>query len=86
MRLILSTAMIVLLSACQVTEDDANDSVSVTYNQDLAENTVADVANTAEGVAADIGNDLQKTGDKIENEVDNADVGVTVNTTNDDNQ
>ena len=33
MRLMISTAAILLLSACQVSKDDANDSVSVTYNR-----------------------------------------------------
>lgn len=73
MRLIISTLGLLTLAACQVTKDDANDSVSVTYNQDLAENTAADVANTAQNVAADIGNDVQREGGKIENRVDDND-------------
>ena len=36
------------LAACQVTKDDANDSVTVEYNQDVAENGIEDAANMAE--------------------------------------
>ena len=69
MRIALALPLL-LLGACQVSKDDKNDSVSVTYNQDVAENAAADVANTAENIAADIGNDVEATGNKIENRVD----------------
>ena len=71
---------VLLLGACQVSKDDANDSVTVAYNQDLAENAAADVANTAGEIAEDIGNDVQRTGDKIENKVGDKDVSVNVQT------
>ena len=61
-------ALVFGLAACQVSKDDANGTTSVTYNSDVAENA-----------AADIGNDVQKTGDKIENKVGNSDVDVNVN-------
>ena len=67
-----------LLGACQVTKDDANDSVTVEYNQDVAENAAADVANTAGTIGADIANDVERTGDKIANEVGDVDVDVDV--------
>lgn len=77
MRLALATAAAALaLSACQVSKDDANDSVSVTYNDDVAENAVADIGNTAENVVEDIGNDIEREGDKIENKVDGADTAA----------
>jgi hypothetical protein len=87
MRIALALPLL-LLGACQVSKDDANDTVSVTYNQDVAENAAADVGNTAENIAADIGNDVEATGKKIENRIGNADVDVNVdadvktNTTN----
>ena len=56
-----------LLAACNVSKDD--NSMTVQYDQNTAENAVADVSNTAQNVAADIGNDVQKTGDKIQNKV-----------------
>ncbi len=68
-----------LLGACQVSTDDANDSVTVGYNQDVAENTAADIANTTENIAADIGNDVERTSDRVQNEVGDVDVDVNRN-------
>jgi protein involved in sex pheromone biosynthesis len=76
MRLIISTAAVLLLSACQVNKDDANDSVSVTYNEDVAENTVADVSNTAQDVAGDVANEVDQAGERLQN----VDVDVDTNT------
>ncbi len=78
MRLVISLSALALLTACQVTKDDANGTTSVTYNSDVAENAAADVGNTAQNITADIGNDLAATGDKIENKVGNRDVSVDV--------
>ena len=64
---------VLLLGACQVSKDDANDSVTVAYNQDVAENAAADVANTAENIAGDIGNDVERTADKVDNKVGDGD-------------
>jgi hypothetical protein len=69
MRLILALPLLAL-AACQVTKDDKNDSVSMTYNGDVAENGLADVTNTAENIAGDIGNDVKQTADKVENKAD----------------
>ena len=69
MRLLCALPLLAL-AACQVTKDDANDSVSVTYNGDVAENGLADAANTAENIAGDISNDVQQTADKVENKAD----------------
>ena len=79
MRIILILPVL-LLGACQVSKDDANNTVSVTFNQDVAANTAADVGNTAQNVAADVGNEAKSTGDKIENKVDNANVNANVQT------
>lgn len=82
MRLAISTAAILLLAACQVSKDDANDSVSMTYNEDVAENALADIGNTAENVAADVSNEVGEAGDRIEN----TDVDVDVDTNTQDNR
>ena len=58
------------LAACQVTKDDANDSVTVEYDQEVAENGVADAANTAENIAGVIANDVSEAADKVENKAD----------------
>ena len=76
MRLIISTAAVLLLGACQVNKDDANDSVSMTYNEDVAENTVADVSNTAQDVAGDVANGVDQAGERLQN----VDVDVDTNT------
>jgi hypothetical protein len=75
MRFILVISL-VLLAACNVSKD--GNSVTVQYDQNTAQNTVADLGNTAQNIATDIGNDVEKTGNKIENKVGNTDVSVKV--------
>ena len=77
MRVALAIPLL-LLGACQVSKDDNNGTMSVTYNSDVAENALADVGNTAQNVAADIGNDVQQEGGKLQNKIDNTDVDVDV--------
>ena len=62
MRITAALPLILVLGACQVSKDDANDSVSVTYNEDVAENAAADVGNFAENVGGAIANDVERTG------------------------
>jgi hypothetical protein len=66
------------LAACQVTKDDANDSVTVEYNQDVAENGLSDAGNLAENVGEAIANDVDETADKAKN----VNVEVDTNTAN----
>ena len=80
MRVALAAIPLLLLGACQVSKDDSNGTMSVTYNSDVAENALADVGNTAQNVAADIGNDVQKEGGKIQDKINNTDVDVDVKT------
>jgi hypothetical protein len=74
------------LTACQVSSDDANDSTTVQYNQDLAENVAGDVSNQAGAIAGHIVNDVQdagrtaqNAGAAVQNEVGDVDVDVDVN-------
>ena len=76
MRLAISTAAILLLSACQVSKDDANDTVSMTYNEEVAENAASDIGNTAEDVAGDVANGVDAAGDRLQN----TDVDIDTNT------
>ena len=55
------------MAACQVTKDDANDSVTMEYNQDVAENGLEDAGNLASNVGEAISNDVDKAADKVEN-------------------
>jgi len=79
MRLIFALPVLAL-GACQVTTDDKNDQMTIEYNQDVAENGIADAANTAEDLAGKVANDVEQTADKVENNTDNLDVDVDVDT------
>ena len=70
------------MAACQVTKDDANDSVTVEYNQDVAENGIEDAANVAEDVGQTIANDVDRTADKVENTNIDVDVDTDGNKAN----
>ena len=75
MRLLLA-APLLLLGACQVSKDD--NSTTVSFNQDVAENAAADIGNTAENIGGMIANDVDETADKVKNEVGDVDVDVNV--------
>ena len=79
MRIAIAAIPLLLLGACQVSKDNGNGTVSVTYNSDVAQNAAADVGNTAQNIANDIGTDVKNTGEKIENKVGNTNVSVNVN-------
>ena len=76
MRIALAIPLLLLGTACNVSKE--GNAVTVQYDQNTAQNTVADIGNTAQNIGADIANDVQKTGDKIENKVGNTDVNVKV--------
>ena len=82
MRFTLILAPALLLGACQVTDDKANDQVSVTYNQDVAENAGAAALNTIDQAAGAIVNDTKEAGATVKN----LDVDVRVGNKNDGNQ
>ncbi len=69
----------VTLAGCQVSTDDANDSTTVQYNQDLAENVAEDGTNQAGAIAGHIANDVQYAGQTVKNEVGDVDVDVSRN-------
>jgi hypothetical protein len=79
MRIFMALPLLAL-AACQVTKDDANDSMTVEYNQDVAENGLEDVGNTAGAIADTVANDVQQAADKVENKADKVDVDVDVKT------
>ena len=67
---------LLMLGACQVTKDD--NSTTVSFNEDVAENAAADAGNFAENVGGMIANDVDETADKVQNEVGDVDVNVDV--------
>ncbi|MEO5578592.1 MAG: hypothetical protein ABIR25_06030 [Sphingomicrobium sp.] len=82
MRFTLILAPALLLGACQVTDDKANDQVTVSYNQDVAENAGANALNTIDQAAGAIVNDTREAGAAVKN----LDVDVRVGNKNDNNQ
>jgi hypothetical protein len=75
MRILLAIPLL-LVGACNVSKD--GNAVTVQYDQNTAENTAADVGNVAENIGGYIANDVQKTGEKIQNKVGNSDVDIKV--------
>jgi hypothetical protein len=75
MRFLIALPLLAM-AACQVTKDDANDSVTAEFNQDVAENGLEDAGNLAENVGDAIANDV----DKAANKVESTDVKVEVDT------
>jgi hypothetical protein len=73
---------ILLLGACNVAKDNANNTVSVTVNEELAANTAANVSNDVQNIAADVGNTVQNAGNRVEN----TDVDVKIDTNTQDNK
>ena len=80
MRIALALPLLLLAPACNVSTDDANDTATLQYDQNTAEDVVADVANTAQNVGGIIVNDVQATGEKVGEKVGNADVDIDVDT------
>jgi hypothetical protein len=75
MRALIVLAPALLLSACQVTEDKANDQTTIAYNQDVAENAGETALNTVNEAAGAIVNDTKAAGAAV----GNLDVDVSVN-------
>jgi len=80
MRMILALPLLAL-TACQVTEDGQNDQITVEYNQDVAENAAADIANGAQEAGAAIANGAEGAVDAARN----VDVDIDTNTNTADN-
>ena len=73
---ILLTIPLLLVGACNVNNDSANNQVTVNYDQEALENAASDVSNTAQDVGGAIANDVERTADKLQN----TDVDVDVDT------
>ena len=63
--MLLATAL--ALGGCNVSTDSANNSMTVQYDQNKAENTAADVGNTAQNIGQSIANDVDRAAAKIDN-------------------
>lgn len=69
---------LLLVAACDVDSDSANDQVSVKYDQERIENSTEQAARTAKDVGSSVGNVAATTGRAIKNEVGDIDVDVDV--------
>ncbi len=75
---ILMAAPLLLLAACNVDRDAGNDTTTVSFNEEVAANTLEDVGNTAENIGGAIANEAEQTAAKVENKVGDVDVDVNV--------
>ena len=82
MRALIIIAPALLLGACQVSNDKANDQVSISYNEDVAENIGASAINTVDQAAGAIVNDTKEAGQAVKN----IDVDVNIDNNNPTNQ
>jgi len=82
MRALLILAPALLLGACQVTDDKGNDQVTVSYNEDVAQNAGAAALNTIDQAAGAIVNDTKEAAAAVKN----VDVDLSVDTNKNDNQ
>jgi hypothetical protein len=64
---ILALTPLLLLGACNVSTDQGNNSVTVQYDQNTAENAAADIGNTAQAMGNAIGNVVDETAAKVNN-------------------
>ena len=80
MRFLLALPLL-LTAACGVEHDEANDQVTLQYNEEAAEQTASDVGNTAENIGGAIANEAEDAA----NTVQNTDVDVSVENTADGN-
>ena len=78
MRLIISAAALLLLAACDVDNDAANEQVTVTYDKERIREGAATAGRTAKDVASGVANVAESTGEAIEKEVGDVDVDVSV--------
>ena len=77
MRILMAVPLL-LLGACNVDRDAANDTTTVSFNEEVAANTLEDVGNTAENIGGAIANEAEQTAAKVENKVGDVDVDVNV--------
>jgi hypothetical protein len=77
MRILLAVPLL-LLGACDVDRDAANDTTTLSFNEAVAENTLEDVGNAAENIGGAVANEAEETANKV-GDVD-VDVDVSRNT------
>ena len=79
---ILFALPLLLVAACDVDRDAANDTTTIELNEAEAQNIAEDVGNTAENIGGAIANEAEDAAEKIQN----TDVDVDVDTNTADNR
>ena len=69
---------VLMLGACDVDNDPANEKVTVSYDRERIKQSAADAKRAAEDVATGVANVSAKTGRAIKEEVGDVDVDVRV--------
>ena len=87
--LLAAVPLVFAAAACQVTTDKGNDTVEMSYNEDVAANAAADaqnvgqeVVNTAGNIAGDIGNDVDREAAKVDNKIADHDTNSATGNSN----
>lgn len=75
MRMIAALPLL-LLAACNVDRDSANDSTTVSFNDQAIEDAASDAGNALGDAAATVGNAAESAGQAIENDIGDIDVDV----------
>ena len=70
--------LLLLVAACNVENDEANDQVTLEFDQDAVENAAGEVGDAVEEAGTQIGDAAENAGQAIEQEVDNIDVDIDV--------
>jgi hypothetical protein len=78
MRILIAAPLLLFGAACNVDRDEGNGTTTVSFNEEVAANTAEDVGNAAETIGGQIANDVERTADKVQNEVGDVDVDVDV--------
>ena len=78
MRIFLALPLL-MVAACSVQNDEANDQVTLDFDQNAVANAAEDVGNLAEGAGAAAVNAAEDAGSAIGNEVGDIDVDLDVN-------
>ena len=77
MRILLA-APLLLLGACDLDRDAANDTTTLSFNETVAGNTLEDIGNAAENFGGAVANEAEETAAKVENRVGDVDVDLDV--------
>ena len=83
MRTAIAFPLLLLLGACEANVSDANDTVTLEYDENLAADAAGDISNGAQEIGGHIVNDVQGAAGEIENRADDVSVDVDADVSTD---